>query len=69
VQGLNHQAKQNAYVELGSGTTTLYGESLEIDVNNGNLPQGGYWRFQVKAYIGTAQPDNAGSIAIHKNTL
>ena len=38
--------------------------TTQIDVQN--IPNGGYGRYQVKAYIGNASPESANAISIHK---
>lgn len=63
-QGLNRTQTAVAYVPTGSGTTTIYGMTTQIDVQN--IPNGGYGRYQVKAYIGNASPESANAISIHK---
>ena len=63
-QGLNRTQKADAYVQTGSGTTTIYG--MTTDINVLNIPNGGYGRYQVKAYIGNASPESANAISIHK---
>lgn len=59
--------KTDAYVNTSTDTTAtqaLYGMTTEIDVNS--IPNGGYGRYQVKAYIGVTEPNNANAISIHK---
>jgi hypothetical protein len=63
-QGLNRTQTAVAYIPTGSGTTTVYGMTTQIDVQN--IPNGGYGRYQVKAYIGNASPESANAISIHK---
>ncbi len=64
--GLNRVNNTQAYVPTGQETerVTLYGMTTEIDVNS--IPNGGYGRYQVKAYIGATDPENANAISIHK---
>mgnify|MGYP002526893312 FL=1 len=62
--GLNWQTSNSQYVVGSSGTTTIYGYTTQIDLSN--LPSGSSYRFQVRAYIGDASPENANAFSIHK---
>lgn len=64
--GLNRTETSTAYIgtDVNEGTMLIYGMTTDIDV--GNIPVGGYGRYQVKAYIGDVEPENANAISIHK---
>jgi hypothetical protein len=62
--GLNWQTSNSQYIVGSSGTTTIYGYTTQIDLSN--LNRGESYRFQVRAYIGNASPENANAFSIHK---
>ena len=62
--GLNWQTSNSQYIVGSSGTTTIYGYTTQIDLSN--LNRGESYRFQVLAYIGNADAENANAFSIHK---
>lgn len=62
--GMNRTEDSHVHIETGSGTATIYGMTTQIDV--GNIPVGGYGRYQVKMFIENSDPENANAISIHK---